>query len=143
MLARAYAAAGRYTDAAETILAIVPKSRYGDSGHLIVEAARLMRGAPSKTTASESLAVLPGRLNFVYAYVGTPDRMMEYPERALEAGLTYSLAFTFMFEPLMASVRKTDRFKKWARTAGLVDYWRARGWPEFCHPVGADDFVCD
>jgi hypothetical protein len=48
-----------------------------------------------------------------------------------------------MFEPLMAPVRKTDRFKKWARTAGLVDYWRERGWPEFCRPVGADDFVCD
>jgi TolB-like protein/tetratricopeptide (TPR) repeat protein len=142
ILARAYAAAGRYTDAAETILAIVPQTRYGDGGQLIVEAARLMRGAPLKTV-SESLPVLPGRLNFVYAYVGAPDRMMEYPERALEVGLAGSTVSTLMFEPLMAPVRKTDRFKKWARTAGLVDYWRERGWPEFCRPVGADDFVCD
>jgi hypothetical protein len=24
-----------------------------------------------------------------------------------------------------------------------VDYWRARGWPDLCRPMGADDFVCD
>jgi hypothetical protein len=50
MLARAYFVAGRYTDAAETILAIVPKDRYGDGGQSIDDAVRLMGGAPSKTT---------------------------------------------------------------------------------------------
>jgi len=25
----------------------------------------------------------------------------------------------------------------------LANYWRARGWPALCRPVGADDFVCD
>jgi hypothetical protein len=29
------------------------------------------------------------------------------------------------------------------RKAGLVDFWRACGWPEFCHPTGVDDFLCD
>ena len=27
--------------------------------------------------------------------------------------------------------------------AGLVDYWRERGWPDLCRPMGANDFVCD
>jgi hypothetical protein len=40
-------------------------------------------------------------------------------------------------------VRKTARFKAFARDAGLVEYWRARGWPAPCHPVGANDFTCD
>jgi hypothetical protein len=40
-------------------------------------------------------------------------------------------------------VRKTDRFKKFVRDAGLVDYWRVRGWPDLCHPVGAGDFACE
>jgi hypothetical protein len=102
-----------------------------------------MRGAPSKTAAPESLPVLPVRLNFVYAYAGAPERMMEYPERALEAGLMYSVAFRFIFEPLMAPVRKTERFKAFARKSGLLAYWRERGWPEFCHPTAADDFVCE
>jgi hypothetical protein len=30
-----------------------------------------------------------------------------------------------------------------ARKAGLVEYWRAKGWPEFCHPTIGDDFECE
>jgi hypothetical protein len=40
-------------------------------------------------------------------------------------------------------MRKTERFKTYVRNVGLVDYWRARGWPDLCRPVGAEDFVCD
>jgi hypothetical protein len=29
------------------------------------------------------------------------------------------------------------------RRIGLVDYWRARGWRDHCHPLGADDFACE
>jgi hypothetical protein len=42
-----------------------------------------------------------------------------------------------------APVRKTDRFKRLVHAYGIVDYWRARGWPDLCRPVGADDFECD
>jgi len=27
--------------------------------------------------------------------------------------------------------------------AGYVEYWRAKGWPEFCHPTTGDDFACN
>jgi hypothetical protein len=47
------------------------------------------------------------------------------------------------WDPLYAPLRKTERFKTLMRDAGLVDYWRERGWPDLCRPVGADDFVCD
>jgi hypothetical protein len=40
-------------------------------------------------------------------------------------------------------VRKTARVKALMRKAGLVDDWRARGWPDLCCPMGAHDFVCD
>jgi hypothetical protein len=119
----------------------IPKNRYGDTGRSIEEAARLIRGAPSKTDAPESLPVLPSRLNFIYGYVGAPERMMEYPERALEAGVASGV--TFLFQPLLAPVRKTERFKAYVRKAGILAYWRARGWPDLCRSVGADDFVCD
>jgi hypothetical protein len=45
--------------------------------------------------------------------------------------------------PDMAPLRKTERFKAHMRKAGLVDYWKARGWPDLCKPVGANDFVCE
>jgi len=48
-----------------------------------------------------------------------------------------------MWSPTMAPARKTERFKRFVRDAGLVDYWRERGWPSFCRPVGADDFACE
>jgi len=35
------------------------------------------------------------------------------------------------------------RWKDWVRRGGLVDLWRARGFPPQCGPVGADDFTCD
>ena len=25
----------------------------------------------------------------------------------------------------------------------VLGYWRARGWPDLCRPMGADDLVCD
>jgi predicted Zn-dependent protease len=28
------------------------------------------------------------------------------------------------------------------RNAGLVDYWKANGWPDRCRPKGEDDFEC-
>ena len=40
---------------------------------------------------------------------------------------------------LMAIAMRPHSFAK----PGLVDYWRARGWPDLCRPMGVDDFVCD
>lgn len=31
----------------------------------------------------------------------------------------------------------------YARAAGLVDYWRVKGWPASCRPTTADDFACE
>ena len=30
-----------------------------------------------------------------------------------------------------SNLRKTDRFKAYLRKAGFIDYWKARGWPDF------------
>ena len=49
----------------------------------------------------------------------------------------------WLWHPSYAPVRKTERFKTFVRQTGLVEYWRARGWPEFCHPTIGDDFVCE
>jgi TolB-like protein/Tfp pilus assembly protein PilF len=140
-LSRAYAAAGRLREAAETIRAIAD-NRYGDSGVSRDAAARLMRSAPANAGTPRTLPVLPGRLNFVYAYVGAQERMFEYPERGLEVGFIQQ-PLQNIWEPLHGPLRKTERFKTLVRNAGMVDYWRARGWPEFCRPTTGDDFVCD
>ena len=84
-LAQAYAAAGRYSEAADTRLAIQGNL---ESRRSVEDAARI-------------------------------------------------------WHPLYAPLRKTERFKTLVRKADMVDFWRERGWPDLCRPMGADDFVCD
>jgi TolB-like protein/DNA-binding winged helix-turn-helix (wHTH) protein len=47
-----------------------------------------------------------------------------------------------LWQPLMRDVRKMPAFKDLVRELGLVDYWRAYGWSDFCHPIGEHDFAC-
>jgi TolB-like protein len=136
-LAQAYAASQRYAEAADTLLKITGDQFSRQSSE---DAARLLRSAPTKVTAPETLPVLEGELNFVYAHIGATERMLEFPERRLETGRgIHNMIWATEFAP----VRKTERFKTFLRRAGLVEYWRERGWPDLCRPVGADDFVCE
>ena len=48
-----------------------------------------------------------------------------------------------VWHPSYAPLRKTARFKELMKKVGMVDYWRAKGWPDLCHPVGANDFACE
>jgi hypothetical protein len=82
------------------------------------------------------------RVAAAYAVVAwVLDRMMDHSERGLEAGL--APIGSLLFEPVYAPLRKMERFKTYIRNAGLVAYWRERGWPDLCRPMGAGDFECD
>jgi tetratricopeptide (TPR) repeat protein len=42
-----------------------------------------------------------------------------------------------------SGARADPRFKELMRLGGLSDFWRQSGkWPDFCGPVGQDDFEC-
>jgi len=85
-----------------------------------------------------------GVAGFIYLHVRAPNRVLDRRENTTKAGYFSSggTENAFLWHPSYAAVRKTERFKAWVRAEGMVDYWRAKGWPEFCHPVGADDFAC-
>jgi tetratricopeptide (TPR) repeat protein len=138
LLAQAYSMAGRFDDAANTIL-LFQRNFFGDP-KAVEEAARLIRSAPTKVSDPSALPALQGRLDFVYGFAGAPERLLDYPERAMQAN---DLAMVQWFAQNYVPVRKTERFKKLVREAGLVDYWKARGWPDLCRPTAADDFVCE
>ena len=42
-----------------------------------------------------------------------------------------------------ARQRHDPAMKTWARESGMLELWRSRGWPDFCHPVGEEDFACE
>jgi tetratricopeptide (TPR) repeat protein len=136
-LAMTYAAMGRYSEAADTLLEFSAPYAAGS----VEEAARLLRAAPKPVSMPQTLPSF-GNLDFVYLYVGAPDRALERDER--EVGSGYFGTFTrYLWHPSYAPVRKTERFKAFVRKAGLVDYWRARGWPDLCHPTAGEDFECN
>jgi TolB-like protein len=138
-LAGAYAAFGRFAEAADTILQITGSQV---SRRSVEEAARLIR-TPTTTDAPDALPKLEGDLNFVYMHVGAPDRLMEFAERNLAIGWVGSTANYPIWTSEHVPLRKTERFKSYVRAAGMVDYWRARGWPDLCHASGTGDFACE
>ena len=138
LLARAYAARSQFEKSANTVLLIKGNLV---TRHSVEDAARLIRTA-SRSEAPDKLPVLEGELGFVYAHIGAADRVLDFPERQVAIGEGLQ-GRDSLWLPLAASARKTERFRTFVRKAGLVDYWRAKGWPDLCHPVGADDFACE
>ncbi len=139
-LATAYTSAGRYSEAADTLLSMPQQSPV--SRRSIEDAARLLR-APTKVSAPDALPAFEGELGFVYAVIGAPNRVFDFAERSVDIGAVTGTGVSFLWNPSYAPLRKTERFKALMRKAGLVDYWHARGWPDLCRPLGVDDFVCD
>ena len=134
-LAEIHAAAGRFHEAADTLLT-TPPGFYRPG--IVETAAELLRSAPSPAASPQDLPKL-GQLSFVYLYVGAPERALEPAEDGDPDAPTAML----LWHSSAAAVRKTDRFKALVRKAGLVEFWLARGWPDLCRPDGNDDFVCD
>jgi TolB-like protein len=138
-LAQAYAAVGRFGDAATALLAMPQPNVVGRQS--VEDAAQLIRMAPAKVQSTQELPNLDlSGLNFVYGYIGVEDRVMEFAEHVR---LTTGGTTTFIWTPAYALARKTERFKAHLRAVGLADYWRAKGWPSVCHPTSGDDFECD
>ncbi|MCH7807503.1 MAG: hypothetical protein IH995_10275 [Proteobacteria bacterium] len=49
----------------------------------------------------------------------------------------------FITAPSYRKVYNDPVFKDYLRKNGLVEFWRENGWPDYCKPVGDDDFECD
>jgi TolB-like protein len=137
-LARAYAAEGRFSDAADTLLSITGNRV---SRTMIESAARMLRGAPARASAEDISLTLENGLSFVFTYVGAQDRVLDDEEKFLAAGNAF--IDHVLWSAPFAAVRKSERFKALIRNSGVLDYWRARRWPDLCRPAGADDFECE
>lgn len=98
--------------------------------------------------APEALAYLGQRLQqrdldtyFIvlgHAYLGAWDRLFE----RLEDIYAFQPAMMkVLWHPELAPARGDPRFIGFLRQTGLVEYWRAHGWPDFCQPEG-ESFRC-
>jgi TolB-like protein/DNA-binding winged helix-turn-helix (wHTH) protein len=145
-LAMMYASVGRYTEAA-TVLEIAakrPNTLSPEWPAMMRIAADLLRKAPAKVKLPSPVPRLD-RAGFAYLYVGAPNHALDMYEDTIKSGLAGGQGnnFSYLWHASYAPVRKTERFKAFLRNAGIVDYWRQRGWPRLCRPMGPDEFVCD
>jgi adenylate cyclase len=144
-LAMIYTSTRRYGEAADALQEVsLPSNNANFPPQMLAAAARLLRAAPTETNSPQSLPRL-GRLWFVYLHVGATGRALDYYEYLADAGFFAAggTEFALLWHPSYAPLRRTERFKALMRKGGYLEYWRAKGWPEFCRPMGTDDFVCD
>ena len=114
-LAHAYAAEGRYGEAANTLLAAKEWNRIVGPQE---DAARLLRSAPTKVKAPEALPVFRNELSYVYGYIGALGRGLEDPERGIAEGKHLIMPrVRHIWSPEYAPIRKTERFKAFVRKA--------------------------
>jgi TolB-like protein len=145
-LAMIYAARGEHDQSLQSLQSLEAKGAQIGMQLLRSQAQTaiaILRTAPAKLTPGQTMPYLH-RLQFVYRYVGEPGRMMEYYEFSGQTGLYAPSGgeVALLWHPSFSPVRQTERFKIWARAAGLLEYWRAKGWPETCRPMGTNDFDC-
>jgi TolB-like protein len=141
-LARSYAASGKYEKAAETLLAISSDVKRV-SRSSIGSAAQLLRDLAQGRPLPPKLPVLEGELVFVYAHTAEPERVLDAVEQDLALNFGDLAPFDSPWLPRYTRMRKTERFAALVRNAGLLDYWRSRGWADRCRPKGADGVSCD
>lgn len=132
--------------------ALIAQSRFNEAADALFETPAYQAARPVHDSAVETLRAVAhgnkppsggpkfeGEFSFVYLALGEPERMLEWPENAIKVGDYRPMGY--LWWPMPASARATERFKRIARDAGLVDYWRSNGWPDLCHPTSAD-FEC-
>lgn len=135
------------------ILALAAQGRYREAADVLHSASRK---TPAEAAAEELLAsagrgaipkklpdVLPGFFLPLYASFGAPERLIEVLEGYQKVGYFPVVLNTVLWTPSLAPMRKMQRFKDYVRGVGMVDYWKAKGWPAQCHPTTGDDFECN
>lgn len=72
------------------------------------------------------------------AYLHAPELSLELLAKEAVNGE----AMPILWQPLMRDARKLPAFKDLVHAAGLVKYWQAYGWSDFCRPDGAGELSC-
>jgi TolB-like protein/DNA-binding winged helix-turn-helix (wHTH) protein/tetratricopeptide (TPR) repeat protein len=80
-----------------------------------------------------------GNLAIWAAYFGETQLVVELLETSVSRS---AFLMHVVWLPVFDEVRQSPEFQSLLIRMGLVDYWRATGWPRVCRSVGSDDFAC-
>jgi TolB-like protein len=133
-----YGAQGKHQEAA----AAIRKASRNYDPDIVAAAAKFMAGDWSAAPDRPSL----GLFDMLQVFSPSPDRALGFFETNLKAGMWSATEAPQFWHPSQkfAALRNTRRFKDLMRSAGVVDYWRGRGWPDdLCRPASGGNFACD
>ena len=80
------------------------------------------------------------RDNLILRFLRDADMYISLQEQTWEAEYRPNLSVTNNLD--VALVAGHPRWKEQVRRDGLLDFWRERGFPSWCRPLGDDDFEC-
>jgi adenylate cyclase len=109
----------------------------------------LMRWATRQPGVDEAavqraLAYTPGTDPLVYmALRGEADALFALVEDDTQDQAVRQQLFRVLRQVPARPLLADPRAKKLLRDYGFEAYWREKGWPAPCHPLGDDDFACD
>jgi len=129
-----HASQGRFREASEAVLRAAGTYNPG-----MVRAASelLLSAASGKSHDAPDL----GFFNMLHVYSRTPERALDYFLANLRAGL-WTATETPQFwhaSKEFAALRRMPKFRSMVQEAGLSDFWRSHGRPDFCTGPGAAD----
>ena len=75
----------------------------------------------------------------VAAYFDDPQFALKVKSQEVRAS---TVRLFTLWDPIMSEARQLPEFKKLVTELNLVEYWRAFGWADLCHPLGDNDFEC-
>jgi Tfp pilus assembly protein PilF len=77
------------------------------------------------------------------AFAGDLNAAMDILELQVMEENWYAINFFWYPYNEIAQLRRSERFRQLAAKMGLEAFWRERGWPDLCRPLGDEDFECD
>lgn len=86
---------------------------------------------------------MPGQGRVIMAglatYYGDPEFALEVMKDELARNL---FRFRRVWYPFFSDMRKLDGFADFITELGLEEFYRTYDWPDYCRPLGEDDFEC-
>ena len=76
------------------------------------------------------------------AHRGAADLFFAFFESEEHRPWRYNL-YSDLVRPIARPMLADPRAKELLTRYGFVAYWREKGWPSLCRPLGDDDFECD
>ena len=121
------------------------EARYPSQGALVKVLLPWVLGDPhadaqAAQAAVKSLGAL-GAGQFLVARKDT-DGYLQHMDQAGPLGLTYFFAHMYISKPSGQAMLRDPRIKPRLVDYGFVRYWREKGWPAGCRPLGEADFEC-